>query len=77
MRSNGNVYKYIVYVDGLAIAALNPGESIRHLKEQFNLSFKGVGPMKFHVGCDFESVEHGMLSFGPKTYIAKMLDNYE
>jgi hypothetical protein len=61
----------------VAIAALNPGEIIRHLKEQFNLSFKGVGPMKFPLVCDFESDEDGMLSFGPKTYIAKMLDNYE
>jgi hypothetical protein len=66
-----------VYVDDLAIAALDPGEIIKHLKECFNLSFKGVGPMKFHLGCNFERDDDGTLSFGPKTYISKMLDNYE
>jgi hypothetical protein len=78
MQRSGDGYEYIgVYVDDLANATLNPGEIIRHLKEKFTLSFNGAWPMKFHLGCDFKCNEDGTLSFGHRTYITKMLDNYE
>jgi Reverse transcriptase (RNA-dependent DNA polymerase) len=57
MRKKLNVYEYIaVYVDDLAIAAIDPVEIID----------KGVGPLVFHLGCDFQRDEDGILSFGPK-----------
>jgi hypothetical protein len=61
----------------LAIAAINPEEIINNLKAKHSLNFKGVGPISFHLGCDFQRDEDGTLSFGPKKYIEKMLDNYE
>ena len=78
MRSNGETYEYIgVYVDDLAIAAIHPEEIIKILQQHHGLKLKGVGPMKFHLGCDFQRDFDGKLSFGPKSYINKMLDNYE
>jgi hypothetical protein len=78
MREKNHLYEYIaVYVDDLAIAAIDPGEIITTLKEQHKLNFKGVGPISFHLGCDFQRDEDGTLSFGPKKYIDKMLSNYE
>jgi hypothetical protein len=69
-----NVYEYIaVYVDDLAIEAIYPGKIINTLKSKHTLSFKGgVGPLAFHLGCDFQRAEDGTLSFGPKKYIEKM-----
>jgi Reverse transcriptase (RNA-dependent DNA polymerase) len=78
MRKKQDVYEYIaVYVDDLAIAAIDPGEIIDTLKSKHKLNFKGVGPLAFHLGCDFQRDDDGTLSFGPKKYIQKMMDNYE
>jgi hypothetical protein len=78
MREKNGIYKYIaVYVDELAIAAIDPEEVITTLKENHKLNFKGFGPISFHLGCDFQRDEDGTLSFGPKKYIDKMLSNYE
>jgi Reverse transcriptase (RNA-dependent DNA polymerase) len=50
MQGNGKVYEYIgLYVDDLAIAAVDPDEIVKNLKEKFKLSLKGVGPIKFHL----------------------------
>jgi hypothetical protein len=49
MRRNGAVYEYIaVYVDDLAIAALDPDNVIKTLQDVYKLKLKGVGPMKIH-----------------------------
>jgi len=37
---------------------------------------KGTGPIEFHLGCDFFRDEEGVLCYGPKKYIEKILDNY-
>jgi Reverse transcriptase (RNA-dependent DNA polymerase) len=78
MRKNDNIYEYIgVYVDDLAIAAIDPESIVNALKEKHGLKLKGVGPMHFHLGCDFQRDKDGTLGFGPKSYISKMLENYE
>jgi Reverse transcriptase (RNA-dependent DNA polymerase) len=78
MRQNGDIYEYIgVYVDDLAIVAKDPQKIIDALTEQHKLTLKGTGPLKFHLGCDFKRDPDGTLAFGPKTYIEKMLVNYE
>jgi hypothetical protein len=78
MRQNNLNYEYIcVYVDDLAIAALDPEGIIKQLESNHNLKLKGTGPIKFHLGCDFNREDDGTVHFGPKTYIDKMLSNYE
>lgn len=78
MRRNGNIYEYIaVYVDDLAIAALNPSEITSVLVDKYGYKLKGVGPMQYHLGCDFERDADGTLSYGPKKYIKKMMDTYQ
>jgi Reverse transcriptase (RNA-dependent DNA polymerase) len=78
MRQQGDIYEYIgVYVDDLAIAAKDPDAIIKLLEQIYKFGFKGVGPLKFHIGCDFNRDNDGILSHGPKTYIDKMMVNYE
>jgi Reverse transcriptase (RNA-dependent DNA polymerase) len=78
MWQNGDVYEYIgVYIDNLAIAALNPAEITKLLMEKHGYKLKGVGPMSFHLGCNFEWDADGTLCYGPKKYIKKMFDTYQ
>ena len=37
---------------------------------------KGVGPPVYHLGGDFQRLSDGRLSWGSKTYIEKILDQY-
>jgi hypothetical protein len=66
-----------VNIDNLAIEAIDPEEIIVNLKSKHKFIFKGVRPLTFHLGCDFQCDEDGTLSFGPKKYVEKMLHNYE
>jgi len=78
MRRNADHYEYIaVYVDDLAIAAKDPKSIVDELVEKHNYKLKGVGPIKFHLGCDFNHDPDGTLAFGPRTYITRMMDSYE
>ena len=78
MRRKGSHYEYIaVYVDDLAIAAKDPAEITETLQTTYGFKLKGVGPLEFHLGCDFARDNDGTLHFGPKRYIGKMLDAYE
>jgi hypothetical protein len=66
-----------VYADDLAIASKDPNGVIKLLETNYKFSFKGVGPIKFHLGCDFNPDQDGILYYGTKTYIEKMMTNYE
>ena len=79
MRENDGLYEYIaVYVDDLLIAAKNPKEIVQTLQERHGFKLKGVGPLTYHLGCDyFRDKSDGTLCYGPKKYIAKMVDQYE
>ena len=78
MRKNGDVWEYIaVYVDDLAIAAKSPKDICNDLITTYKYKLKGVGGLSFHLGCDFYRDKSGVLCFGPKRYIDKMLDAYE
>jgi hypothetical protein len=78
MRQADYGYEYIaVYVDDLAIASRTPENIIKDLKDIHNLKLKGVGPLSYHLGCDFIRGPDGVLSYGPKKYIKKMVDNFE
>jgi hypothetical protein len=74
LRANeeADVYEYIaVYVDDLAIAAKNPQEIIDWLTDpkKGNFKLKGIGPLTYHLGCDFQRDPDGTLHFGPFKYI--------
>ena len=78
MRRNGEIYEYIaVYVDDLAIAAKDPAAIVAQLQDVYKLKLKGVGELKFHLGCDFFRDPDNTLCYGPKKYIDKMIDGYK
>jgi hypothetical protein len=79
MRENNGLYEYIaVYVDDLCIAMKDPGKLIDELRDTHNYKLKGVGPIKYHLGCNFERDKDGTLRTGPKKDIDEtMIPWYE
>jgi hypothetical protein len=78
MRENDGLYEYIaVYVDDLLIAAKDPGSITKVLSEKHKFKLKGVGPLTYHLGCDYFRDDDGTLCCGPRKYIAKIMDQYE
>ena len=77
MREMNGLYEYIaVYVDDLAIASKSP-ELIIDALEAAKLKLKGVGPITYHLGCDFDRDPDGTLAIAPRKYSDKMFDAYE
>ena len=71
-------YEYIaVYVDDLCIAAKNPQEIIDALVKTHKLKLKGVGPLEFHLGCDYGVDPDGTFYSQPKKYIERMKQSYK
>ena len=66
-----------VYVDDLGIALKDPAEFCCELREIYKYKLKGDGPMKYHLGCDYERDDDGTLRTGPRKYIQKMQDTYK
>jgi hypothetical protein len=58
------------------IAARDPNEIIKVLKDAHQFKLKGVGPLEYHLGCDYSRDDDGTLSYGPKKYIEKMITQY-
>ena len=78
MRPASDTYEYIaVYVDDLLIAAKDPSSITKVLEEQHLFKLKGTGPLQYHLGCDYFKDDFGTLCFGPRKYIAKMIDQFE
>jgi Reverse transcriptase (RNA-dependent DNA polymerase) len=74
MGENQGLYEYIaVYVDDIMIAAKSPADIIEVLQTQHQFKSKGVGPLKYHLGCDYFRDGDGTLCFGPQKYIDKMV----
>ena len=79
-RDAGDCYEYIcVYVDDLAAVMKNPEEFFQRLQDPklHGYSLKGVGTPEYHLGGNFGRDPDGTLWWGAKTYIEKMLGNYE
>ena len=54
MREDGDVYEYIaVYTDDLAIASRKPKKTVEVLEKEAHFKLKGVGPISYHLGCDY------------------------
>jgi hypothetical protein len=78
MRANDGLYEYIgVYVDDLLIAAKDPAQITACLLDVHKFKLKGVGPLTYHLGCDYFRDPDGTLCYGPRKYIMKMLDDFE
>jgi hypothetical protein len=78
MRENNGLYEYIaVYVDDLLIAARDPRESTRTYENAHTFKLKGVGPLTYHLGCDYIRDKDVTLCYGPCKYIAEILDQFE
>ena len=78
MRDKGDHYEYIgVYVDDLEIASKDPQAIIDTFINKYKFSLKGVGPLSYHLGCDFYRDRHGTLCQSPKKYIERMVDNFK
>ena len=78
MRPGKKSYEYIaVYVDDLCIAAEDPDEIIKLLTNKYKFKLKGVGPLSYHLGCDFYKDKDNVLCYAPKKYIEKIMGNYE
>ena len=78
MHESKGLYEYIaVYVDDLLIAAKDPKAIVQTLQDSHGFKFKGIGPLNYHLGCDYFRDGDGTLCCCPKKYIAKMIDQYE
>jgi hypothetical protein len=79
MRDAGDIWEYIcIYVDDLATCLKDPDAFFKVLTgPKYKYKLKGVGPIKYHLGGDFGRDEDGTLSWGSKTYVKRMLKNYE
>ena len=77
MIEKDSLYEYIViYVDDLDIAAKHPKEIKYVLMNKHRFKVKGIGPIKYHLGCDFFREEDGTLCSFPKKYVEKMVEGY-
>ena len=78
MRDKQSHYEYIVrYVDDLLIVSSNPKAITDTLESKFKLKLKNTGPIKYHLGSDFDrDSDDRTLLMSPTKYITRMLDNY-
>jgi Reverse transcriptase (RNA-dependent DNA polymerase) len=79
MRENNGLYEYIaVYVDNLLIAARDPEGITRMLENTHKFELKGVGPLNYHLECDYFHNKDGTLCYSPsRKYITKIMDQFE
>jgi Reverse transcriptase (RNA-dependent DNA polymerase) len=78
MRDADDCYEYVcVYVDDLLSLLKNADKFYEILRTKYKFKLKGVGPPEYHLGGDFGRDPDGTLYWGAKTYVAKLLANYE
>ena len=78
LKDCGTHYEYVcVYVDDLMVMSKDPDEFFRILTEIHKYKLKGVGDPAYHLGGDFFRDDDGTLAWGAKSYVEKMLRNYE
>lgn len=78
MRRIDDHYEYIcVYVDDLVIGSKDPQAIVDTLSTKYKFSFKGTGPIHYHLGCDYFKDHQGTMCYGPKRYVDKMADDYK
>jgi hypothetical protein len=58
-------------VDDLLIAARDLGETTGTLENAHKFKLKGVGPLTYHLGCDYFRDKDVTQCYGPCKYIAR------
>ena len=75
--NKGDHYEYVgTYVDDLCITSKNPEAIVKLLINDYKSQLKGVGPMTYHLGCDFFCDNDGILCQSRKKHIIHSLENY-
>ena len=78
MREKNDIWEYVcVYVDDLAVALRDPKTFMDELQSKYNYKLKGVGPIEYHLGCNFGRDPDGTFYYGPFKYIERMMSTYE
>jgi len=78
IRDAGDCYEYIcVYVDDLMAIMKDPQGFFDTLSTKYGYILKGVGQPEYHLGGNFGRDPDGTLFWGAKSYVEKMLGNYE
>ena len=78
LKDCGTHYEYVcVYVDDLMVFSKNPQTFFDELTHTYGFQLKGVGPPIYHLGGDFFRDEDNTLAWGTKSYVRKMIQNYE
>jgi hypothetical protein len=79
MQDAGDIWEYIgIYVHDLATCLKDPKAFFDvRMGPKYNYKLKGVGPIKYHLGGDFEQDKDGTLSWGSRTFVKQMLKNYK
>ncbi len=76
MKDMDTYWEYIcTYANDLLVMSKNPEKFMDELQKTFKM--KGVGRLTYHLGADFFHHDYGQLSWGSKTYIRKILSQYE
>ena len=79
LRDAGDHYEYVcTYVDDLLVAMKNPAEFMDALQSApWNYKLKGVSFPKYHLGADFKRDKDGTLTYGAKTYVKRLVEDYK
>ena len=78
MRDAGDCYEFVgVCVDDLALALKDPQAFIKDLQDKQGFTFKGSGPISFHLGCDFHRDKDGVLCMKPQKHLEKVFQGFE
>ena len=77
LNDEANLYEYIaVYVDDLAIAAIDCNSIIRTVKDRYNFKLKGTGSITYHLGMEFFRDSDNVLCMAPRKYIEKICASF-
>ena len=64
-------------MDDLAVMCKNPDQFFSELKRIGNYQLKGNDLIKYHIGGDFYRDADGILCYGAKTYVERLLENFK
>jgi len=64
-------------VDDVAAAAMDPKAITDLFQTKYQFKLKGMGPISFHLGCDFVREDDGTMCMSPRKYIEKLLGTYK
>ena len=65
-----------MYVDDLSVVVKYPNSLMDALENMYKFKLKGMGPIEFHLGCDFFCDRNGVLCFSSHKYIDNMVQIY-